>query len=146
MRLTRFTDYALRVLIYLGSRPDQVCSISDIAAGYRVSQNHLMKVVHDLVIAGYVAGVRGRLGGVRLALAPDRINIGAVVRRAEGEPPLADCDACPIAPSCDLISVFDQAKRAFFAVLDRHTLADILRDPESLRRLLGPGPSEKSVG
>lgn len=145
VRLTRYTDYAMRVLIYLGARPDQVCSISDIANGYGVSQNHLMKVVHDLGKAGYVAGVRGRSGGVRLAMPPDRINIGAVVRHAEGEPPLADCDACSISSACALSSIFDQAKRAMFAVLDRHTLADILGDPEPLIRLLGANPSKKAA-
>lgn len=72
MRLTRYTDYTLRVLIYLAARPDRVCAISEMSQAYGVSQNHLMKVVHELGKAGYVTGVRGRFGGIRLARPPRR--------------------------------------------------------------------------
>lgn len=139
MRLTRYTDYALRVLTYLGAQPDRVCSIAEIARAYGVSQNHLMKVAHDLGKAGYIEGVRGRTGGIRLARPPEKINVGAVVRRMEDGFVLVDCDTCAIAPACDLTRVLDEALAAFMAVLDRYTLADLLKRQTKLLRLLGVG-------
>lgn len=136
MRLTRYTDYALRVLTYLGAQPDRVCSIAEIARGYGISQNHLMKVAHDLGKAGYIEGVRGRTGGIRLARPADKINVGAVVRQMEDGFDLVDCEACVIAPACDLTRVLDEALAAFMAVLDRYTLADLLKRPTKLLRLL----------
>ena len=96
MHLTRYTDYSLRVLLYLGTHEERVCSISEIAKAYGISQNHLMKVVHNLGKAGYVKSVRGRLGGVRLAKACEEINIGAVVRLMEEDLQLVDCGSCLI--------------------------------------------------
>ena len=139
MRLTRYTDYALRVLTYLGAQPDRVCSIAEIARAYGVSQNHLMKVAHDLGKAGYIEGVRGRTGGIRLARPPEKINVGAVVRRMEDGFVLVDCDTCAIAPACDLTRVLDEALAAFMTVLDRYTLADLLKRQTKLLRLLGVG-------
>lgn len=144
MRLTRHTDYALRVLLYLGARPDQLCSIADMARAYRISQNHLVKVVHQLGKAGYVAGVRGRYGGIRLARPADQINVGAVIRASEtqyGAEGLAllDCPHCLIAPACGLTGVVDAALAAFFAVLDRYTLADLLgARTDALLAILAP--------
>ena len=126
MRLTRYTDYALRVLLYLGARPDRLSSIGEIARAYDISQNHLMKVVNDLANAGYVASVRGRSGGIRLGRAPDEINIGAVVRHTEDGFEVVDCSTCVIAPVCGLTRVLDDAVRAFLAVLDSYTLADLM--------------------
>ncbi len=139
MRLTRYTDYALRVLTYLGAQPDRVCSIAEIARGYGISQNHLMKVAHDLGKAGYVEGVRGRTGGIRLTRPPEKINVGAVVRRMEDGFALVECDTCTIAPACELTRVLDEALAAFMAVLDRHTLADLLKRQTKLLRLLAVG-------
>jgi len=132
MRLTRYTDYALRVLLYLGARPDRLCSIGEIARAYDISQNHLMKVVNDLANAGYVASVRGRSGGVRLGRPAAEINIGQVVRHTEDGFDLVDCGACIIAPVCGLTNVLGDAVRAFLGVLDSYTLADLLRAPSSL--------------
>lgn len=126
MRLTRFTDYALRVLLYLGARPDRLCSIAEIAAAYEISQNHLMKVVSDLGQAGLVASTRGRAGGIRLARPAAEINVGSVVRRTEAGTDLVDCGHCVIAPACGLTGVLAEALSAFLAVLDRYTLADLL--------------------
>ncbi|WOK38107.1 Rrf2 family transcriptional regulator [Sphingomonas sp. C3-2] len=126
MRLTLFTDYSMRVLLYLGARPDRLCSIAEIARGYAISQNHLMKVVNELVRSGYVESVRGRSGGVRLALAPETINIGAVVRHTEDGFDLVDCGGCTIAPACGLTGILREAVGAFLGVLDRYTLADLL--------------------
>jgi len=136
MRLTRYTDYAMRVLLYLGARPDRLCSIAEIAGAYRISQNHLMKVVNDLGRAGYVASVRGRAGGVRLAHDPADINIGAVVRHTEDGFDLVDCGGCVIAPACGLTSALGEALAAFLAVLDGYTLADLLTKRADMARLL----------
>lgn len=135
MRLTRYTDYAIRVLLYLGAQPEKVCSISEIARAYGISQNHLMKVAHDLGKAGYVEGVRGRSGGIRLVKPADRINVGDVVRRMEEGFELVECGTCVIAPACGLTGVLDEALAAFMAVLDRYTLADLLEKRSKLMRL-----------
>jgi len=139
MRLTRYTDYALRVLIHLGAQPDRICSIAEIARGYGISQNHLMKVAHDLGKAGYVEGVRGRSGGIRLARPPETINVGAVVREMAEGFDLVECDTCTIAPACELTRILDEALAAFMNVLDRYTLADLLKRQTKLLRLLGVG-------
>ncbi|MND91643.1 HTH-type transcriptional repressor NsrR [compost metagenome] len=125
MRLTRYTDYAMRVLLYLAARPDRLCSISEIAGAYGISQNHLMKVVSDLVGAGYLDSVRGRSGGVRLARLPSEINIGAVVRHTEDGFDLVDCGSCVIAPACGLTGALAQALSAFMKVLDGYTLENL---------------------
>ena len=125
MRLTRYTDYAMRVLLYLAARPDRLCSISEIAGAYGISQNHLMKVVSDLVGAGYLESVRGRSGGVRLARPPAEINIGAVVRHTEDGFELVDCGSCIIAPACGLTGALAQALSAFMKVLDGYTLENL---------------------
>ena len=126
MRLTQYTDYALRVLLYLARHPDRLCSIAEIATAYGISKNHLMKVTNDLVNAGYLASTRGRNGGVRLARTPDQINVGALIRHTEDAFDLVGCGSCIIAPACGMTSVFDEALMAFIAVLNRYTLADAL--------------------
>jgi Rrf2 family nitric oxide-sensitive transcriptional repressor len=136
MRLTRYTDYAIRVLLYLGARPGQLCAIGEIAEAYAISQNHLMKLVNDLVNARYLESVRGRAGGVRLARPPDGINIGALIRHTENDVGLVDCGRCVIAPACGVIGVLDEAMEAFFGVLDRYTLADMLTKRGDFLRLL----------
>jgi Rrf2 family nitric oxide-sensitive transcriptional repressor len=136
--LTRYTDFALRVLMYLGTRPDDVCSIAEIARAYGVSQNHLMKVVHDLGKAGYVTSVRGRFGGIRLARPASEINIGALVRYTEDDFDLVECSTCVIAPVCGLSLSLTDALAAFMAVLDARSLADLLAERQAtMARLLG---------
>ena len=138
LRLTRYTDYALRVLLYVGAQPDRVCSISEMARAYGISQNHLMKVVHDLGRANYVASARGRFGGIRLARPAAEINVGAVVRHTEDDFNLVDCPNCIIAPACGLNSVLADALAAFIAVLDGYTLEDLLsKRADAMRRLFG---------
>ncbi len=129
MRLTRYTDYALRVLIYLGTRPDVLCSIAEISRAYGISQNHLMKVVNDLVNAGYLASARGRFGGIKLAIPAVTINVGAVIRHTEDGFDLVDCGDCVIAPVCGLTGALRQALAAFLSVLDGYTLADLITSP-----------------
>jgi len=126
MRLTRYSDYAMRVLLYLGRRPEQACSIAEIAKAYGISQNHLMKVVSDLVGSGFLTSVRGRKGGIRLARSPAEINVGALIRHTEDDFDLVGCGSCIIAPACGLTSVLGEALAAFLAVLDRYSLADVL--------------------
>ena len=133
MRLTIFTDYTLRVLIYLGAhqREGRLATIGDIAAAYGISENHLMKIVSHLARQGYVETTRGKGGGMRLARAPGEINIGDVVRGAEEDLMLVECfrrgnPECPIAPACALQGILGRALSAFFEVLDGKTLADLL--------------------
>lgn len=138
MRLTLFTDYSIRVLLYLGARPDRLCSIAEVARGYGVSQNHMMKVVNELVRSGYVESVRGRFGGIRLARAPEEINIGTVIRHTEDGFDLLDCGNCVIAPACGLTGVLKEAVGAFLNVLDAYSLADLLKRRMDIAQLLGP--------
>jgi Rrf2 family nitric oxide-sensitive transcriptional repressor len=128
----------MRVLIYLAARPEELCVISDIARAYGISQNHLMKVVSDLANIGYVTSLRGRNGGIRLALPAKDINIGAVVRHTEDGFELVDCAGCVIAPACGLTGVFGEALTAFMTVLDGYTLADLVARRAKLRGLLTP--------
>jgi Rrf2 family transcriptional regulator, nitric oxide-sensitive transcriptional repressor len=140
MRLTVFTDYTLRTLIYLALRPETLVTISDVAAAYQISTNHLMKVVHQLALSGDVITVRGQRGGLRLARPASEINIGAVVRRAEPDMELMPCFGsqanCTILPACVATQAVDQALRAFLATLDRYTLADLVQPRAALAGLL----------
>lgn len=136
MRLTRYTDYALRVLIYLGLHADRLCTIPEIAGAYGISQNHLTKVAHDLGKAGFVESMRGRLGGLRLARPATMISVGGVVRVMEGQGCLADCDTCVIAPACRLAHALEAAREAFMASLDAVTVANLVLNVGALRRLL----------
>ncbi len=141
MHLTRFTDYGLRTLIYLGLHGDRLASVGDIAAAYRVKRNHLAKVVHRLGQLGLVETVRGRQGGLRLAHSPTEIRLGDVVRQTEGVLAPVECfigGPCPIGGVCRLEGVMHEALDAFLAVLDHYTLQDILQmAPTSLAARLG---------
>lgn len=135
MKLTRYTDYSLRVLLHLAAHPDRLCSIAEISRAYGISENHLMKVVHDLGKGGFVTTARGRGGGLRLGRPAQLISIGEVVRYSEDGLDLVDCESCVIAPACALTVLLDDAMGAFLAVLDQAMLADMLPDAERLRRL-----------
>jgi Rrf2 family nitric oxide-sensitive transcriptional repressor len=141
MKLTAFTDYSLRVLIYLAAQPGRRATIGEVAAAYEVSEHHLVKVVHALGKAGWLRNVRGKGGGLELGMPPERIGIGQVVRQTEGQPVLAECfgDArgdCCIAPSCRLRGVLSEAVTAFYSVLDRYTLADLASNKRELAKIL----------
>jgi Rrf2 family nitric oxide-sensitive transcriptional repressor len=140
MRLTLHTDYALRVLIYTGLKGEELSTINEIAEHFDVSKNHLMKVVHQLGQKGYLETIRGRNGGIRLAMKPQRINIGAVVRETEDELELLGClqgsGYCRIERECVLKKAVREATKAFIAVLDQYTLADLIRPGKALSRLL----------
>lgn len=137
MRLTRYTDYALRVLLHLAVHDERLVSIGEISRAYSISQNHLMKVVQHLSRTGFVTAVRGRHGGLRLGRPPGEIRIGDVVRHTEDGFQLVDCGACKVAPACTLPRSLNEATRAFLAVLDRYTLADATTERDALRGLLG---------
>jgi Rrf2 family nitric oxide-sensitive transcriptional repressor len=141
MKLTTFTDYSLRVLVYLATDPRRRATIAEIAAAFAISENHLTKVVHFLGKQGWAGTIRGKGGGLVLGCAAEHIVIGEVVRRAEGEVVAAECfgvDAgrCCIAPVCQLRGVLSEAVAAFHAVLDRHTLADVVGDGAGLATIL----------
>lgn len=137
MRLKSYTDYALRVLMHLAARPDRLSSIGEIARTYRISHNHLMKVVHDLRKEGFVDAVRGRSGGIRLGRPATEISVGQVVRHTEAGFDLVDCASCVIAPACALTAALHEARSAFMAVLDGYSLADLVEERKSgLRQFL----------
>jgi Rrf2 family nitric oxide-sensitive transcriptional repressor len=132
MQLKKFTDFALRVLIYLAVHPDRVISINEIARAFGISRNHLLKVVNELVAKQLITTHRGKTGGIRLATAPAAINVGSLVRQLEGLNPLIDCrdPYCPILPACTLNHALQEAQQAFFDSLSRYTLADLIGDKQ----------------
>lgn len=142
MRLTLYTDYSLRVLMYLGVRGQQYqATIQEIADTYNISKNHLMKVTHQLGQLGLIETVRGRGGGIRLAHDPKDINIGAVVRKTEEDFHLVECfdpknNLCKIAPECQLKNALNEALQAYLKVLDSYYLGDFLHATEGLLALL----------
>ncbi len=140
MRLTRYTDYSLRVLMYLAARPDGLARIGEISDVYGISRNHLMKVVPDLVRLGFVTSTRGRGGGIRLARPAAEINVGAAVRATEDGFQAAPRESCRIAPACALRCALDEAVRAFLGVLDTYTLA-MLSGPDAPLAALFPEPA-----
>lgn len=131
MQLTQFTDYALRVLIYLGVKQGGDATIGEIVASYGISKNHLTKVVHSLARLGFVHSTRGKGGGIRLAMRPEEISVAAVVAATEPNFNLVECfemgaSHCPLVPSCLLKRALYEANQAFLASLARHSLADLL--------------------
>lgn len=141
MRLTTFTDYNLRVLIYLAIQPDKRATIAEIAAAFQVSESHLMKVVHSLGKHGFLANVRGKGGGLTLARPPEDINVGAVVQLTEADALLAECfneehNACVITRACQLRKVLREAAKAFNDVLSQYTVADLISERSKLARIL----------
>lgn len=141
MRLTLYTDYSLRVLMYLAADPDQTSTIQEIANGYNISKNHLMKVAYELGQAGYVETVRGRNGGLRLLRAANEIRLGDLVRECEGDFTLVECfdpehNQCVLTPVCKLKDVLKEALDAYFQSLNRHTLEDLIQQKRVLVKLL----------
>jgi Rrf2 family nitric oxide-sensitive transcriptional repressor len=140
MRLTLHTDYALRVLIQVGLREGELTTIGDIAESFDISKHHLMKVVNDLSQKGYLDTVRGRNGGMRLMRKPRDINVGQVVRDTEDRLDVIECltasGYCRIERACVLRTALRKATDAFLAVLDEHTLADLIKPQKALSLLL----------
>jgi Rrf2 family nitric oxide-sensitive transcriptional repressor len=134
MRLTNFSDYALRVLMYAATRSDRLITIEETAEVYGISRAHLMKVANQLTRAGFLKATRGRTGGLALARRPDKIGLGDVVRATEPDFALVECftaeNICLITPRCRLKGVLKEALVAFVGTLDRYTLADMILSPK----------------
>ena len=125
MQLTRQTDYALRLLIYLAAHERRV-SIAEIAAAHGISRTHLMKIAHLLTTRGFVAATRGRGGGIALARPAGTIRVKDVIRATEPPCPLVDCSGCRLARRCRLEPILGAAMAAFWRVLDAYSLADLV--------------------
>jgi Rrf2 family nitric oxide-sensitive transcriptional repressor len=141
MYLTRQADYTMRLLIHLAVQEDKSATIQQIAQCYGISRHHLTKVAHRAVQAGYVEGARGRMGGLRLARRPEEIGIGEVLRKVE-DWRIVECfepesNRCAIAGGCGLQPILREALEACFTVLDRYSLADVVRRKPLLVQLLG---------
>jgi Rrf2 family nitric oxide-sensitive transcriptional repressor len=141
MRLTQFTDYSLRTLLYLRVHQDRAVPLAEIARSYGISYHHLVKVGTRLTELGLVTAVRGRAGGFQLATRPEAVNVGWLIRQTEPDFHLVECfdretDNCPITPACRLRSVLVEAQRAFLDVLDKYTLADFPASVEHSARLV----------
>lgn len=145
MRLTVYSDYALRLLMFLAVRGSTLSTIPQVAGSYHISGNHMMKVVHQLGQAGYIETVRGRGGGMRLARDAAEIGLGDVIRFTEPDLDIVPCFApeneeCPLRRACRLKTALERAKAAFLAVLDEYTLADLTGNAAGLRLSLGIDP------
>ena len=141
MHITRYTDYSLRVLLYVALKGEQRSTISEIAERYDISRNHLMKVVQELNRKGYLQAIRGKNGGLLLKRRPQDINIGELVRDTEQDLALVECfgnnNRCVITPACRIKNVLYEALQAFLTVLDGYTLADMLdADPHTRTELI----------
>ena len=146
MKLSTFTDYSLRMLMYLAAEPQRRATIAEVAAACDISAHHLTKVAHGLGRDGWLANVRGHGGGLALAMPAQQIVIGVVVRRTEGADRddhdgclAGDAARCAIGPVCKLRGALDEALQAFYRVLDRYTLADLACEPRELAPLLAIG-------
>ncbi|MDY6941702.1 MAG: Rrf2 family transcriptional regulator [Pseudomonadota bacterium] len=148
MHITRYTDYSLRVLIYLGLKRHELVTIKEIADCYRISKNHLVKVVYELNRRGYIETIRGKGGGIRLRVRPDALPLGDFVRETEQDLALVECfaatDACRISRPCRLKGVLRDALEAFFDHLNQYTLADLIEPEQDLGLALGIRPFARS--
>jgi Rrf2 family transcriptional regulator, nitric oxide-sensitive transcriptional repressor len=140
MELSRFTDYSLRTLLYAGMHAGRTITVSEVATAYGISDNHLVKIIHNLGKLGYLETKRGRSGGFQLAMPPAEINVGAVVRTTESlalvECLGADGGNCPIVRACTLKRVIAEARDAFLETFDRYTLQDLLKNRTALLQSL----------
>ncbi|HEX8703814.1 MAG TPA: Rrf2 family transcriptional regulator [Myxococcaceae bacterium] len=132
MHLTLHADYSLRVLLYLAARPGSLVSTQEVSEAYGISKNHLVRVVQSLGKEGFIEVRPGRTGGITLARQPSEITLGKVFRVTEPDFHLVECfnkdeNTCPIAPACGLKGVLYEAREAFLAVLDKYTLADVMK-------------------
>lgn len=143
MRLTYFTDYSLRVLIYVASAPEGRATIAEIAESFAISENHLTKVVHFLGKEGLLINTRGRGGGLRLAVPAEQVNVAAVIRKTEGGDAPAECfrveeNHCSLVGRCRLEHVLAEAIESFYGVLARYTLADLVKNKATIVKILFP--------
>ncbi len=142
MQITYFSDYSLRVLVYLAVKDDKA-SIAEMSQAFGISKNHLGKAVHHLIKLGCLKSIRGKMGGVILAREPEKINLGEIIQKLEPHMDIVECfnrqkDTCTITPACHLKGVFQEAKDAFLAVLKKYSLADITQNKKVLSRYMLP--------
>lgn len=154
VHLTQFSDYSLRLAIYLACHPGELVSVDQVSRAFGISKHHLVRVVQTLTELGVVESQRGRGGGMRLAVNPATLNVGWLIRETEPHLNLVECfdaetNRCPIAPACGLKGALQQAQRAFLEVLDRYTLDQLLGRRAELVTLLsipsGPRPDDDTV-
>ncbi|MCW5593199.1 MAG: Rrf2 family transcriptional regulator [Burkholderiales bacterium] len=150
MRLTTFTDYSLRVMMYVAAHPEGRATIAEIARAYDISEHHLTKVVHFLGKEGYLENLRGRGGGLRLARAPSAINVGDVVKLTEGGDVPAECferdtNCCAITADCKLKFALSDAVDAFYAALRRYSLEDVVKNRKALGKVLFVAPPARKA-
>jgi len=148
MQLTRHTDYALRVLIFLALQPKGVrVTMADIEQHFAIPRNHLIKIVQRLGKLGYADTLRGKGGGLRLGRDAAAITIGEVVRDMESTLEMIDCakPLCPLHPGCRLKGILDEARKAFIDTLSRYTIADVIASPENFEVALGWHPLGKPL-
>lgn len=150
MRLSEYTDYTLRVLMYCATRRDRRVTIGEMAAQHGLSKNHLMKVVNDLARQGLLETTRGRGGGLRLLAEPEAVRIGDVVRAAETDFRLVECfdpatNTCTLSPSCRLKQLFNEALAAYFGALDGATLADMTKGLTAAKSQAGSSSASRTL-
>lgn len=151
MRITQYSDFSLRVLIYLDMKNGERATIQDIATAYGISKNHLMKVVNQLTQLGYINASRGKQGGISLARPAEEINVGVLLRETE-DMGLVECfrpgNQCTITPACRLKHILQEALESFLAVLDGYTLADLVQPQHqpTIARLLDIAPPRTPSG
>ncbi|EQC47115.1 Rrf2 family transcriptional regulator [Bacteriovorax sp. Seq25_V] len=142
MRLASFTDYSLRVLIYLAIKEEELSTVAEIADKYQISRNHLVKVVHNLSVMEIIKSYKGKGGGIALLVPADKINIGDLVRKLERDSKLVECfgsdGSCIINPTCKLKKALMQAEQSFYKTLQEYTLADIVSNQTKLAQILLP--------
>lgn len=142
MHITQYTDFSIRVLIYLTIHGEKLCTISDIANSYNISKNHLMKIVQQLSQKGYLHSVRGKNGGIRLKESPSNINIGTLIRDMEGETKIVECfgknNQCVITSDCKMKNIFARAQENFYQTLEEYTLQDLVgpKEHDALKNIL----------
>jgi Rrf2 family transcriptional regulator, nitric oxide-sensitive transcriptional repressor len=138
MKLTSFTDYSVRVLMYVGQKDGELASIREVSEAYGISSNHLMKVVHLLGKGGYLETIRGKNGGFRLGKDPAKINIGELIRFTEDDLSIVECmgckdGRCALKEECRFSDVIEEALRAFLATTDKYTLKDLLKGKKTIK-------------
>ena len=148
MQLTQYTDYSLRVLIYLAKKPEGLSTASEIAEYHGISRNHLVKVSHNLATKGFILTTRGRNGGMTLSRPPSKIILGGVIRNTEPNFDIAECfntenNCCVITPSCGLKSIFREAQMGFIKAMDKYTLADAVARDSPMSKPISPLPATK---
>jgi len=138
MQITKFTDIALRVMMAVAADQERLFGISELSRRFFVSNNHMVKVVHSLVTAGFLESVRGRKGGVKIGMAPSTVSVGDIVRTTETASKIIDCKTanCPLFPECSLQGVLYNAHRAFYDVLDACTMADLAKGSNRLGEVI----------